>query len=105
VFVIRVGTLVTRARHCVRILGELTSAVRFYFGPALSIGSHPATTEPPDIISAPTEEKTTCVTNKNRREPRIAQRVLSFNNKLSPNYYTNSYQYFRNYFMIEIMTE
>jgi hypothetical protein len=25
-----VGTLVTRARHCVRILGELTSAVRFY---------------------------------------------------------------------------
>jgi hypothetical protein len=30
VFVIRVGTLVTRARHCVRILGELTSAVRFY---------------------------------------------------------------------------
>jgi hypothetical protein len=31
VFVIRVGTLVTRARHCVRILGELTSAVRFYF--------------------------------------------------------------------------
>jgi hypothetical protein len=32
-------------------------------------------------------------------------RVLSFNNKLYPNYYTNSYQYFRNYFMIEIMTE
>ncbi len=30
-FVIRVGTFVTRARHCVRILGELTSAVRFYF--------------------------------------------------------------------------
>ncbi len=29
-FVIRVGTLVTRARHCVRILEELTSAVRFY---------------------------------------------------------------------------
>jgi hypothetical protein len=30
VFVIRVGTLVTRARHCVRILEELTSEVRFY---------------------------------------------------------------------------
>ncbi len=25
------GTLVTRARHCVRILEELTSVVRFYF--------------------------------------------------------------------------
>ncbi len=30
-FVIRVGTLVTRARHCVRILEELTSSFRFYF--------------------------------------------------------------------------
>ncbi len=30
-FVLRVGTFVTRVRHCVRILGELTSVVRFYF--------------------------------------------------------------------------
>jgi hypothetical protein len=78
---------------------------RSSFGPALSIVSHPVTTETPDKISTPTEEKTVCTTNKNRREPRIVQRVLSFNNKISTNYYTNFYQYFRNYFMIEIMTE
>jgi hypothetical protein len=51
------------------------------------------------------KKKSRYIKTKIRREPRIAQRVLSFNNKLSQNYYTNSYPYVRNYFMIEIMTE
>ncbi len=77
---------------------------RSSFGPALFYWVPPHNNGAICQHLRPTEEKTTCVTNKNRREPRIDQRVLSFNNKLSPNYYTNSYQYFRNYFMIEIIT-
>jgi hypothetical protein len=44
------------------------------------------------------------VTMKNCREPRIASRILFFNNKPSQITTRNSYHYFR-YFMIQIMTE
>ena len=68
----------------------------------------------PDLahISAPAVEKTACATMKNRRDQGIAFTNTLFNDndystfsRHSSNYYTNSFQYFLDYFMIPIMPE